>query len=487
MTNAFEGSDMKNIVAMLTWTVLLVPLSAQAAELWVDRDSLGGTCSDGRSREDVSETTPWCTLGAAGSGVEPGDVVRVRAGVYTEVQTCGICNDNSVLQVVVSGTEGSPIRFQAEAGEEVVVTGDGGATHGIQLIETYDDSVQPHFVEVVGFVVRDVPSNCVAVTDTGDILLLGLEVSGCGGGAIELHRTSNVTVESCLVHDNPMDGWTSAIDLYLCHAGNVVRGNFIWANTDEDPRDTEGHGLTMDTCGAGGGALIENNVIWDNEGWCMAIYESDGGVIRNNTCWNNGRRDEAGEITILGEHHAVHNNILVPRDGMLALNIRERSDYPVDYSTIEADHNILWAPTHDVVAGWADGSRGTVAEYRASNPGGWGTQTLQDDPLLVDTGAAEFSVAEGSPAIDSGDDANAAARDVLGAERPFDGDGDSAAVSDRGAYEYLSPPDPDYEPEIGVEPSPDPAPDASTDATTDPGSDPGDGSEDSGCGCAIVG
>ena len=37
-----------------------------------------------------------------------------------------------------------------------------------------------------------------------------------------------------------------------------------------------------------GGAVIENNVIWDNEGWCMAIYHSDGATIRNNTCWQNG-------------------------------------------------------------------------------------------------------------------------------------------------------------------------------------------------------
>jgi parallel beta-helix repeat protein len=453
----------------------------------VDRDSRGGTCSDSFSRGEVGETTPWCTLGAAGAGVEPGDVVHVRAGTYTEIQTCSICNDNSVLQVVVSGTEGSPIRFQAAPGESVVITGDGGATHGIQLIETYDGSVQPHFVEVVGFTVRDVPGNCLAVKDTGNALLLDLDVSGCGGGAVELHRTSGVTVESCRIHDNPMDGWTSAIDLYLCLEGNVVRGNFVWANTDEDPRDSEGHGITMDTCGSAGGALIENNVIWDNEGWCMAIYESDGSIIRNNTCHGNGRRDGAGEITILGEHHAVHNNILVPRDGMLALNIRERSDYPVDYSTITADHNILWSPTHDVVVGWADGSRGAVSEYQSMNPGGWGTATLGEDPLLADTSAADFSLSAGSPAIDSGDDTHAASRDVLGAERPFDGDGDSTAVTDRGAYEHLSPPDPEYEPEIPVEPSPDIPPDASSDVTGDTAGDPGDaGSGGSGCGCSLV-
>jgi hypothetical protein len=56
--------------------------SVYGQELWVDRNSLGGSCSDNSSREEVSKSTPWCTLGMAGSQAQPGDTVVVRKGNY---------------------------------------------------------------------------------------------------------------------------------------------------------------------------------------------------------------------------------------------------------------------------------------------------------------------------------------------------------------------------------------------------------------------
>jgi hypothetical protein len=63
--------------------------------------------------------------------------------------------------------------------------------------------------------------------------------------------------------------------------------------------------------------------------------------------------------------------------------------------------------------------------------------SLQADPLLRDPGAANLALLSGSPAIDSGDDAHAAATDVTGVSRPADGNGDGMAVCDRGAYELV--------------------------------------------------
>ena len=186
-------------------------------------------------------------------------------------------------------------------------------------------------------------------------------MTACAGGAIELHRSARVTVEDCRVHHNPLGGWTSAIDLYLCEDGNVVRGNFVWANTDTDPRESEGHGLTMDYCEELGGALIESNVIWDNEGWCMAIYHSDGATIRNNTCWQNGLgRPGTGELSLLGEDAAIHNNILVSRDGATALNIRDTSP-PVPRSVddqLGLQHRVVALPR----------GRGGLAVVERRNP-----------------------------------------------------------------------------------------------------------------------
>jgi len=441
MTGATRGNETARSAARWGWVgavIASMSLVAGAADLWVDRNSLGGGCDDARDRAQVSETTPWCTLGTAGNAVLPGDIVHVRAGDYTEIQSCGVCNDNSVLQVVVSGAAAERIRFEAEPGELVRITGAGGAFHGVQIIETYDGSVVPRFIEVVGFEVRDFPGNCIAVKDTSDVLLSGLEVTACAGGAVELHRSARVTVNGCRVHHNPLGGWTSAIDLYLCEDGNVVRGNFVWANTDTDPRESEGHGLTMDYCEGLGGAVIENNVIWDNEGWCMAIYHSDGATIRNNICWQNGLgRADTGELSLLGEDAALHNNILVSRDGAKALNIRDTSPQSLDLSTISSDFNIVWSPYHQNVVGWPLWNVGTLADYQAANPQGWDGASFQLDPMLVDPAAMGFQPQPASPAVDSGDGTHASAIDVTGVVRPVDGDGDGVTEVDRGAYEVV--------------------------------------------------
>ena len=62
------------------------PVAALAADLWVDANSIGGTCSDSIHRDDVRKNNPWCSLGIAANNVQPGDVVHVREGVYTERQ-----------------------------------------------------------------------------------------------------------------------------------------------------------------------------------------------------------------------------------------------------------------------------------------------------------------------------------------------------------------------------------------------------------------
>ncbi|MBW2454455.1 MAG: right-handed parallel beta-helix repeat-containing protein [Deltaproteobacteria bacterium] len=426
------------LVGLVLWTSPVV-----ADDLWVDHESLGGPCDDGRGRAEVESATPWCTLATAALNVEPGDTVHVRGGTYTEVQTCLECDDNSVLEILQPGTSDDWIRFVAEADEVVDLRPAGGAEHGIRIRH----GAQPWYVEIVGFRISGFTSgDCVGVGDSTDVVLRNLEVTDCTGrGAVELHETARVTLEASIVHHNDTIGSTSAVDVWHCGEGNVVRGNLIYDNTDDPPpgsglEDSEGHGIIMDLCEDGGGALIENNVIWGNEGWCITLYRSDHGTVRHNTCWQNGTREGAGELHVLGNDSLVHNNILLPRDGRLGLTLRyDQSSYSVDPTTLQEDANLLWAPTHTEVVAWGDGIRGTVAEYQAQNPQGWGSTTVQADPLLTDPFQLDFTLTDGSPAIDSGDDDHGAAIDILNAPRPWDGDGDDLARVDRGAYEHDSP------------------------------------------------
>jgi hypothetical protein len=57
--------------------------------------------------------------------------------------------------------------------------------------------------------------------------------------------------------------------------------------------------------------------------------------------------------------------------------------------------------------------------------------------MFVNPGDWDFHLTVGSPAIDSGDNSNAATLDADGILRPQDGSGLGYAIVDIGAYEYV--------------------------------------------------
>ncbi len=242
----------------------------------------------------------------------------------------------------------------------------------------------------------------------------------------------------CKVHHNHLTGWTSPINYWKCQEGGVIRKNYVWANTDEDSRESEGHGIILDLCEEWGTTLIENNIIWDNEGLCMNIFYSNNATIRNNTCFRNnvGRYEgTVGELWLRGENLSAYNNILVSRDFGPAIRIANNGG---DMSSIWSDYNILWSPTHSDVAGWPPWNSGTLDEYRAATGNTWDAHSVQIDPLLSNPGNASFELTGSSPAVDAGNNSLSSATDINGGARPHDGDGDGTAVVDMGAYEYLA-------------------------------------------------
>ncbi|HSA19749.1 MAG TPA: choice-of-anchor Q domain-containing protein, partial [Kiritimatiellia bacterium] len=79
----------------------------------------------------------------------------------------------------------------------------------------------------------------------------------------------------------------------------------------------------------------------------------------------------------------------------------------------------------------------SVCDYSCTQPDPAGTGNITNDPQCVDVIGGDFRLADGSPCVDAGQDGHAAA-DLDSVPRPLDGDADSAAAPDMGAYERVS-------------------------------------------------
>ncbi|MFC1970283.1 right-handed parallel beta-helix repeat-containing protein [Chloroflexota bacterium] len=73
-----------------------------------------------------------------------------------------------------------------------------------------------------------------------------------------------------------------------------------------------------------------------------------------------------------------------------------------------------------------------------------GPHDISQDPLFVHPATGDYHLQLGSPCIDAGTNVGAPTADMEGKPRPIDGDGDSTATTDMGAYEYMPPPSPHF-------------------------------------------
>ncbi|MEM1216511.1 MAG: right-handed parallel beta-helix repeat-containing protein [Bacteroidota bacterium] len=410
------------------------------------------TGSDANNGQSTS--TPFQTLQKAADSTNPGDIVYIMNGTYSNTYSW-----EDVLQITRSGTAANPIVYTSLPGHSPKISFDGW--HGIKLeggvsyIEISGLEVEGNNANILLNDALNQPGGCNDPMGSPDgfyngngiasdgrnggqnhhITIRNCRVHDCAGVGISAIHSDYITIENCEVYNN---AWyaiygTSGISFYqLSNFGNssgvrnVIRNNRVYGNRmfvpwiDAPCAITDGNGIIIDdsrntqngsTNGAyTGRTLIENNIVYENGGRGIHVFESDNVDILNNTVVKNGQSDEIsdGEITVIfADDVNVYNNILYAKTG-------EKIN-SVNGTNINYDYNL---------------------NYNSTDYDRQGSNSLSGQaPAFVDLNGHDFGLQSSSPAIDAGTAAAGtfSSTDILGTMRP------TGAAPDMGAYESTAP------------------------------------------------
>ena len=384
--------------------------------LYVDAKS-GRDGNDG-----LTSATAFATLNRAAAAVKPGWTVLVMDGVYT--------SDGSTnpLTITATGRSDAWITFAAAPGQHPIIQipRAQGATAGIYLpgaayviIDGFEVIGQNQSITAQEAAANDgsqsvLNQNCIYIDGMGfqdfhppvphDIVIRNTTVHDCSAGGIEVNVADAVTIQHNVVYNTSW--WTvfGTSGIVLWHmtdvAGstttngykNVVVGNLLYGNRNNlawkdgtPPGIYDGNGIIMDDGRHGqkaggiydvrgvpytGRTYIANNIVHDNGGRGIHVYNSDHVDVVNNTAYNNlltnsdhiawGEVDafQCGDVNVL-------NNIGINLNGK-EVNVPDsgsRYDYNVwDAARVPAKGD------HDVVgkANLADPANGNFAPLSGS-------------------------------------------------------------------------------------------------------------------------
>jgi parallel beta-helix repeat protein len=385
-----------------------------------------------------SSAQPYCSISAAAAKTTAGTTVLVSSGTYTE-------------QVSVrSGATGSPVVFKAAPGATVTVRGGRYGWYvsnkswvtidGFQVTDTTEDgfhvSSGSHHVTVVGNHVYEtgepisgMTGKGIAVTDSSDVRVEGNTVERISTYGIYLAKSTRVDIVRNTVSRNAkvFERAASGIRLYDSDA-NTVASNITHHSEDS--------GIELVTNSDGN--VIANNVAYENEDHGIDLVTALNNRVVANSVYGNltaGINVEGGSSgATLANNIAVDNAINSPRaTGNIRVDSASTLGTTVDYDLVH-----LSAPGHNF--NWNGLGYATLAQFRTGV--GQEQHGIEADPRWTSPATADFTLAAGSPAIDS---ANSGApgqlsTDLAGGPRVdvpsvLNTGAGPRAYDDRGAYE----------------------------------------------------
>ena len=407
----------------LLWTCISMTVVA-GQTYWVS--------PSGNDVQPGTQGMPFRQIRKALSKVQPGDLVLVADGTYLGFD---------VDTLVASGA--APIIVQAQGSNAVI-------------LPTTDRSDN-----------RDT----IFILDSSYVVIDGLRSFNANRAALRIEGGDHVTVRNCvfgnnatwgiltghspdlLIEHNKCYGSVAQHGIYVANSADrpVVRGNRCYHNyqcgiqLNADVNTPPGDGIIT-------GALIENNVVYDNGAGGGGALNLDGvqdSVIRNNLVFTN----HASGIILFQIDGAegprgnwiYHNTIDQAADGRWALGLKQTTgtNYvrnnvlynrhsfrgglqfgnATDAANTDTDYNVVNYITTD------DGNtRLSLAQWQAMGHDGH-SRTGAASTLFVDANGGNYLLSTNSTALDVAQPLPGGATDLDGLPRPF------GAAPDIGCYE----------------------------------------------------
>ncbi|NUR79470.1 MAG: DUF1565 domain-containing protein [Dermatophilaceae bacterium] len=432
------------------------------------------SCSDAGSG---TATLPFCTIVKAARVAVAGQTVVVSSGTYT-----------GEVVPLHSGLQTSRITFRPATGATVTIS---GPRHGFTISNQ-------SFITVSGFHIQNTTGIGLFVSNARGVILngntvqtagrrvsgataYGMYLNGMVGSIVKGNRVTNnsasgiflsTTSSSNQVEGNEASGNAfgyvrNGVGIDVRGPGNLIKGNRVHHNEDSGIQVFPGGDRTR----------IVNNVVYANKGFTTTVQTNcthpvtgntrgcmtgdhgidasgvTGGQIVGNTVYGNATSGinvegvPAGTSSgfTIANNIAADNAVRCPDGAGGTVNCpRNGGNIRVDSSSrlgTTLDFDLLQLSAAGPMVIWGTTSYSTLAAFRAAS--GREGRGIQADPRFTNPTIGLFTLAAGSPAIDS---ANSSApgqttTDALAHVRvndpatPNTGIG-VRAFDDRGAYEY---------------------------------------------------
>jgi Periplasmic copper-binding protein (NosD) len=420
----FTGISGRALVMACSLAWLLAPAVVRANDYWVGPKGRDAT-------EHGSRTRPWASLQYAADRVLPSDTVHVRDGDYQG------------FDLRHGGTKDAVVCFRAEGKRVRIVRRNDRTPDGINVEGA-------NYVVIEGFIVNEMPRTGVRGVTGSHLTIRGIRADRNGVWGILIAHCDDAAVIG-----NETSRSVEQHGIYIGNCGDrpIVRGNIVWGN---QICGIHMNGASPGCDGIISGAVVENNVIFDNGRKGGSGINCDGvqdSVFRNNLLYDN----HASGISLYRidgaegpkDNRVVNNTIVMARDARWALNILEGragntawnnillNDNPARGSiNIGAESLAGFRSDHNIVSDRFSADDGghvwSLERWRNGTGLDRHSRTAVSRDLFTNAAKGDFHLRADSPAIGAADPSTSPEQDLDGRSRASDSSPDIGAFERAG-------------------------------------------------------